>query len=102
MRAQKSTGSKRKEISAGLPSVKFPCFPGNGGNVHAGKELAPGFYILFLWGWHKQMPQLQGLFRAKVLKQYLKRILDKRVFGELWLCMLLSDCFHSVAEIAVG
>jgi hypothetical protein len=37
-----------------------------------------------------------------VLKQYLKRILDKRVFGELWLGMLLSDCFHSVAEIAAG
>jgi hypothetical protein len=28
--------------------MTFPRLPGNGGNVHAGKKLLPGFHILFL------------------------------------------------------
>jgi hypothetical protein len=41
-------GLKREERATGLPAMTFPRLPGNGGNVHAGKELLPGFHILFL------------------------------------------------------
>jgi hypothetical protein len=37
-----------------------------------------------------------------MLKQYHKRILDKRLFGVLGLRVLLSDYFHSVAKTVVG
>jgi hypothetical protein len=37
-----------------------------------------------------------------MLKQYLKRILDKRLVGKLRVCVVLSDGFHSVVEIAAG
>jgi hypothetical protein len=83
--------------AAGLLAVKFPYLLIHGGNIHAGKECAPSFHIVFL-GRHKQVPQLQGLFRPKMLKQYHKRILDKRLFGELGVCIVFSDCFHSGAE----
>jgi hypothetical protein len=37
-----------------------------------------------------------------MLKQYLKRILDQRLIGPLCVCVVLSDGFHSVVEIAAG
>ena len=42
------------------------------------------------------MPQLHGLFRSEMLKQYLKRILDKRLVGTLCVCVVLSYGFHFI------
>ena len=48
------------------------------------------------------MPQLHGFFWSQMLKQYLKRILNKRLVGKLGAGVVLSDGFHSVVEIAAG
>ena len=56
--------------------VKFSCFLSQRGNILAGKEGAAGFDIVFL-GRKEEVPQLHGLFRSKVFKQYRKRILDQ-------------------------
>ena len=69
---------KKEMISAVLLAVILPSLPGNGGNVHAGKKLTPGFHIVFL-GRKKEVPQLEGILRSEMLKQYRKRILDKRL-----------------------
>jgi hypothetical protein len=71
-------GDKRQAIAAGLLAVKFPYLLVHSGNMHASKELAAGYHIRFL-GRHKPMPQWQGLFRPKMLKQHHKRILNKRL-----------------------
>ena len=84
-----------------LLAIQFPCFRSKRGNILAGKEFAPGFDIVFL-GWKKEVPQLHGLFRSQMLKQYLKRILDERLVGKLCVCVVFSDGFHSVVEIAAG
>jgi hypothetical protein len=89
----KSNRLKRKKITPHLLAVKLPYLPVHGGNVYAGKELAPGFHIVFL-RWKKEVPELQGLFQSKVLKQYHKRIAEKRVFSLLRLRGLLSRCFQ--------
>jgi hypothetical protein len=44
-----------------LLTVKFPRFLSKRGNILAGKEVAPGFDIVFV-GRKKEVPQLHGLF----------------------------------------
>jgi hypothetical protein len=105
VRIPSSTSSKRWFLGTGcdllLLTVKFPDFSSRGGNVHTGKEGAPGFNILFL-GRKKEVPQLHGFFWSQMLKQYLKRILNKRLVGKLGVGVVLSDGFHSVVEIEAG
>src|SRR5437764_4452981 len=84
-----------------LLPIHFPCLFSKRGNVLAGKEGAPRFDILFL-GRKKEVPQLHGFFRSQMLKQYLKRVLNKRLVGKRGVGVVLSDGFHSVVDIAAG
>src|SRR6266446_5224740 len=84
---------KKEKRPAVLLAVQFPCLLSKRGNIHAGKELAPSFHILFL-GRKKEVPQLQGLFRPKVLKQYHKRILNQRLGGVLGFRGFFSNGLH--------
>ena len=78
-----------------------PCLLSKRGNILAGKEIAPGFDIVFL-GRKKEVPQLHGFFRSQMLEQNHKRVLNKRLVGKLGVGVVLSDGFHSVVEIATG
>src|SRR5256885_2413985 len=76
---QRCQPAKKGKMPVVLLAVKFPYLLVHGGNVHAGKEFAPGFHIIFLRRRYKQVPQLEGLFRAELLQERRKSFRKKRL-----------------------